>query len=181
MAKHASIHTQHDNCWHSNLICVLWHDCVDSGGKLHQVYHNSGLNQATYARCQEILCVTRASACHHALIDNQWHRLLEIPAIFVVKSSITIFNYVCKLFVSMFYCGKNIFLTNLNTSIWKAWGSVSRAQRPLTMGIVRRQFPSLRGTTWRNNERSAWNGSRFEHICAFYVEITSIDGVNLKV
>ena len=63
--------------------------------------------------------------------------------------------------------------TNLNTPIWKAWGSASRAQRPLPTGIVRRQFPSLRGTTWRNKGRSAWNGSRFEHICAFYVEITN--------
>ena len=71
--------------------------------------------------------------------------------------------------------------TNLNTPIWKAWGSASRAQRPLPTGIVRRQFPSLRGTTWRNKGRSAWNGSRFEHICAFYVEITNIQGVKLKM
>ena len=42
--------------------------------------------------------------------------------------------------------------------ILKAWGSDSRAQRPLTTGIVRRQFPSLRGTTWRNSGRSTWNG-----------------------
>ena len=62
----------------------------------------------------------------------------------------------------------------LNMSILKAWGSGSRAQRPLTTDIVRRQFPSLRDTTWRNNGGSAWNGSRFEHICAFYVEITNI-------
>ena len=71
--------------------------------------------------------------------------------------------------------------TNLNSPIWKAWGSASRAQRPLPTGIVRRQFPSLRGTTWRNKGRSAWNGSRFEHICAFYVEITNIQGVKLKM
>ena len=71
--------------------------------------------------------------------------------------------------------------TNLNTPIWKAWGSATRAQRPLPTGIVRRQFPSLRGTTWRNKGRSAWNGSRFEHICAFYVEITNIQGVKLKM
>ena len=71
--------------------------------------------------------------------------------------------------------------TNLNTPIWKAWGRASRAQRPLPTGIVRRQFPSLRGTTWRNKGRSAWNGSRLEHICAFYVEITNIQGVKLKM
>ena len=47
-------------------------------------------------------------------------------------------------------------------------------------GIVRRQFPSLRGTTWRNNGRRMWNGSRFEHICAIYVEITNIHGWNWK-
>ena len=71
--------------------------------------------------------------------------------------------------------------TNINTPIWKAWGSASRAKRPLPTGIVRRQFPSLRGTTWRNDGRSAWNGSRFEHIFAFYVEITNIHGVKLKM
>ena len=53
--------------------------------------------------------------------------------------------------------------TNLNTPIWKAWGSASRAQRPLPTGIVRRQFPSLRGTTWCNNGSSTRNSSRFEH------------------
>ena len=30
-------------------------------------------------------------------------------------------------------------------------------------GIVRRQFPSLRGTTWRNNGSSTRNDSHFEH------------------
>ena len=72
-------------------------------------------------------------------------------------------------------------LPHFNTPILKTWGSASRAQRPLTTGIVRWQFPSLRGTTWRNNGRSAWNSSRFEHICAFYVEITNIHGVKLKM
>ena len=56
-----------------------------------------------------------------------------------------------------------IIKTNLNTPIWNAWGSASRAQRPLPTGIVRRQFPSVRGTTWRNNGSSTRNGSRFEH------------------
>ena len=51
----------------------------------------------------------------------------------------------------------------LNTPIWWAWGSGSWAQRPLPTGIVRRQFPSLRGTTWCNNGSSTRNGSRFEH------------------
>ena len=74
---------------------------MDFGGKLHQFYHSSGLNWATYARCQEMSCVTRASACHHTLNDKHWHRLLEIPAIFGVKSNITIFNYVCRFFVNI--------------------------------------------------------------------------------
>ena len=34
--------------------------------------------------------------------------------------------------------------TNLNTPIWKAWGSASRAQRPLPTGIVR-QIPVVKG------------------------------------
>ena len=41
--------------------------------------------------------VTRASACHHTLNDNHWHRLLEIPAMIGVKSNITTFNYVSGL------------------------------------------------------------------------------------
>ena len=44
-----------------------------------------------------------------------------------------------------------------------ALGSASWAQRPLTTGIVRQQFPLLRGTTWRNNGSSTRNGSHFEH------------------
>ena len=67
-------------------------------------------------------------------------------------------------FLSICFIAVETVLINLNTPIWKAWGSASRALRPLTTGIVRRQFPSLRGTTRRNNGRSAWNGSRFEHI-----------------
>ena len=71
--------------------------------------------------------------------------------------------------------------TNLNTPIWKAWGSASRAQRPLPTGIVRRQFPSLRGTTWRNKGRSAWHGSRFEHIYApFTWRLLTFKGWNWK-
>ena len=62
-----------------------------------------------YARCQDISCVTGANACHHALNDNHWHRLLEIPAIIGVKSNITIFNNVCIFFVNKFYCGRNRF------------------------------------------------------------------------
>ena len=68
-----------------------------------------------------------------------------------------------------------------NTPILKAWGSTSQAHCPLTKGIVRQQFPSLRGTMLRDNGRSMWNCSHFKHICAFYVEITNIHKVKLKV
>ena len=100
--------------------------------------------------------------CRHTLNGNHWHRLLEIPAIIGVKNNITTFNHVCRFFVNMFFAVE-IVLTNLNTPVWKAWGSASWAQRPLTTGIVRRKFPSLRGTMWHNNGSSTWNGCRFEH------------------
>ena len=153
---------------------------MDFGGKLQQFYHSSVPNYATYAWCQEISCVTRASACHHALNGNHWHRLLEIPAIIGVKSNITTFNYVCRFCVNMFYCGRNRFNEFKHADMKGVRYRVTSAAS-LDDGIVRLQFPSLRGTTWRNNGRSAWNGSRFEHIRAFYVDITNIDGVKLKM
>ena len=76
-----------------------------------------------------------------------------------------------------------LLLPYLNTPILKAWGSASQhSVHPLTTGIVtaRRQSLSLRVTKWCNNGRSAWNGSRFEHIRAFYVEI-NIQGMKLKM
>ena len=33
-------------------------------------FHSSGLNWATYARCQVISCVTKASVCHHTFNVN---------------------------------------------------------------------------------------------------------------
>ena len=150
------------------------------GAKGDQFFHGSGLNEATYARRQVISCVTKPSACHHTLHANHWHCLWNISPIIAVKSTVTTSIKVLRFVVNMFYCGRVAF-TYLNTPILKAWASASRAQRPLTTGIVRRQFPSLRGTTWRFNGRSAWNGSRFEHICAFYAKITNIHGVKLKM
>ena len=129
-------------------------------------FHSSGLNYATYTRRQINSCVTKASACHHTLQANHWHRLWEILGIIGVKNNIRNFNYVCKLIVNMFYCGR--ILTVLSMPISKAWCTASRAQRPITTGIVRRQFPSLSGTTWRNSGSSARNGSRFEHHIRFY-------------
>ena len=56
-----------------------------------------------------------------------------------------------------------LFSTDLNSPILKGWIRASRAQCSLTAGIVRRQFPSLRGTLWRSNGSSTRNGSRFGH------------------
>ena len=128
---------------------------------------------------QVISCVTKVSACHHTLHANHWHRLWKIPLIIAVKCNVTTFIKVLRFVVNTFIVVE-LLLPYLNMPVLKAWSSASRAQRPLTTGIVRRQFPSLRGTTWRDNGRSAWNGSRFEYICAFYVEI-NMSGVKLKM
>ena len=96
----------------------------------------------------------KASACHHTLHANHWHCLWNISPIIAVKSNVTTSIKVLRFVVNMFIV-VGLRLPYLNTPILKAWGSTSRAQRPLTTGIVRRQFPSLRGTTWRNNGRSA--------------------------
>ena len=74
-----------------------------------------------------------------------------------------------------------LLLPYLNNMISKAWGSASQAQHPLKTDIVRWQFPLFKGTTCRNNGRSAWNGSHLEHISAFYMEITNIHGVKWKM
>ena len=78
-------------------------------------------------------------------------------AIIGVKSNIITFSYICRLIVTMSYCGRMLIMV-LNTPISKVWGRASRAQRPLPTGIVKRQFPSLRDTTWRNNRSSTRNG-----------------------
>ena len=47
--------------------------------------------------------------------------------------------------------------------------------------LLNRLFPSLRGATWRNKGRSAWNGSRFEHIYApFTWRLLTFKGWNWK-
>ena len=152
-------------------LCGFWREMTS-------IFHGSGLNQATYARRQIISCVIKASACHHTLHADHWHCLWKIPPIIAVKSNVTTFIQVLRIVVK-YVIVAGLLSPYLNTPISKAWGSASRAQRSLKTGIVRRQFP-LRGTTRRNNGRSAWNSSRFEHICAFYVEITNIHGWNWK-
>ena len=97
-------------------------------------------------------CVLRRLACHHTLHANHWHCLWIILATIGVKINITIINCVCRLTVNLFYCGRILFSDFKRTNIKgvSAW----LKQRPLTMGIARRQFLSLRGTTWRNNGSS---------------------------
>ena len=109
--------------------------------------------------------VRKASACHHTLYANHCHCLWKIPPIIAVKNNVTTFIQVLRFVANMFYCGGIAFTIFKHADIKGA----SRAQRPLTTGIVRRQFPSLRGTTWLNIGGSAWNGSPFEHI---YVPFT---------
>ena len=147
---------------------------MDFGAKWHQFFHSNGLNKPSYARRQVIPCVTKVSACHHTLHANHWHCLWKNASIIAVKSNVTTFIQVLRFVVNIFYCERVAFTVPKHADIKGV------RQRPLTTGIVRRQFPSLRGTTWRNNAMSAWNGSRFEHIRAFYVEITNIHGWNWK-
>ena len=144
------------------------------GAKWLQVFHGSGLNWATYAWRQVISCVTKASACHHTLHANHCHYLWKIPPIIAVKSNVTTFIQILRFVVNMFYHGRVDF-TVFKHAETKGVRQRFTSTAPLTTGIVRRQVPSLRGTTWRSNGRSAWNGSRF--ICAFYVEITNIHGL----
>ena len=66
----------------------------------------AGVRRQANARHQVISCVTKASACHHILHANHWHRLLEILAIIGVKCNITTFNDVYRLIVNMLYCGR---------------------------------------------------------------------------
>ena len=63
----------------------------------------------------------------------------------------------------MFNCGRVGFTIFRHTDIKGVKQRLRGAQRPLTTGIVRQQFLSLRGTKWRNNGRCAWKGSRLEH------------------
>ena len=114
-----------------------------------------------YALWQVISCVTNASACHQSpcqsqtpFITNSTHHWCQI--------NITTLNYVCKLIIKSCILVEFHF-ADLNTPISRVWGSASRAHRPLLQGIVRRQCPRLRGTTWRNDGSSMRNCSRFEH------------------
>ena len=73
-------------------------------------FHSSGLDLATCARRQLILCVTKTSACHHTFHANQWHGLWEIPPVIVVKSNIPFVNKVRRFIVRIFYWGRMVLL-----------------------------------------------------------------------
>ena len=109
-----------------------------------------------------ISCVTKASVCYHTLHANQWHVYGKFHRSLVLKATLQPAHYVCKFIVDRFYCGR-ILLTDIYKLILKVWGSASQAEHSLTMGIVRQQFLSLRGPTWRNNGSSTWIGCCFQH------------------
>ena len=125
-----------------------------------------GLNIKTYhatplvhmpARRQVISRVTQASACHHTVHANHWHRLWEIPPIIAVKSNAKIVNLVFRFVVSMFHCFI-VVLQDLNTPIdYRCDVARHEHSFPWRRVLWGDNFP------WRNNGRSAWNGSGFEH------------------
>ena len=133
--------------------------------------------RATYARRQVISCLTKASACHNTLHANHWHCLLKIIA---VKNNVTTFIQILRIVVNMFYCGRVAFTVFKHTNI-KGVGQRLTSTTSLDDGYYEAKIPFVKGTTWRNNGRSTWNGSRFEHTCAFYVEIINIHSVKLKM
>ena len=114
---------------------------------------------STYARRQVISYVTKASACKHTFHTHHWHRLLEILPISFVNDNIASVSKVHRFIVNMFYYGR-IVLTRFEIA------NIKGVTASVTTGIVGRQFPSLRGITWRSNGSNTQNDSRFEHhIC----------------
>ena len=102
-------HAPH-SCGISGIItwsCVFWHD----------FFHGCGLNQATYAQCQVISCVTKHSSCHHTLHTNRRHCLWKIPPIIAVKSNVITFIQVLRFIINMFYCGRFAVIIFKNTDI----------------------------------------------------------------
>ena len=77
-------------------LCVFWR-------KMASIFYSSGLNLVTFVRCQVISCATKASACHHTLNVDHWHRLWEIPANTGVKSNIATFNRISRFILNMLY------------------------------------------------------------------------------
>ena len=113
--------------------------------------------------------------CHHTRHANDCDHLWEIPPIIAVKINVTTVNLVLRFGVGMFYSGRILFY--LNTPIVKVWGNSSRTQHPLRSGTVRRQCPSLKGTTWCNKGRVSASRTIF----AFYVENTNIHRMKWKM
>ena len=125
----------------------------------------NGINFAMAAglfrlRMPGVSCVTKANACHHTLHAIHWHCLWKIPPIIAVKSNVTT-SIEDHRFVVNIYC--TVAFTVFKHADIKAF---------LEDGYCEGHHVTT---------RSAWNGSRLEHICAFYMEITSIHGVKLKM
>ena len=108
----------------------------------------------TYVRCKVIPCVRKAGAWHNKIHTSHGHIFTEIRCIINVKMSSTAFSEIGKFIVNMFHCG--IFFGGFKSQILVISGS-------LTTDILKQQFTSLRGTTWRNNGSSIRNGYCFEH------------------
>ena len=125
------------------------HDYWCFGVTWHQFLNGIVL---TYVWPQVISCETKASACDHTLHANYWRGFWVILAILAVKSTPESLRicFILTEFSSM----------DLNAPIIKVWGRAPRAQRPLMTGNV---TPVVRSTTWRNNDSSTRNGSRFEY------------------
>ena len=86
-----------------------------------------------------------------------WHCLWKIPPIIAVKSSVTTFIQFLRFVVNMSYCGRVAFTVFKHAD---------------NKGVRQRLTSTARG----DNSRRAWNGSCFDHICTFYVEMTNIHG-----
>ena len=81
---------------------------IKLSGKSLVFYFLVGIHliKATYVRRQLILCVTKASACHHTLYANHRDCLWKIPPIIAGKGNATTFIQVLRFSVNMFYFGR---------------------------------------------------------------------------
>ena len=103
-------------------------------------------------------------------VHGRFHQLLPSKATSQLSFKFSDSLQICFIVVELL-------LPYSNMPILKAWGSTSRAQRPLTTGIVGRQFPS-RGNTWRNNGRSALASSTY---APFTCRLLTFMGWNWKL
>ena len=152
---------------------------MNFGAKWHQYFDGSWLNKATYARRLAISCVRKASACHHTLHANLWHCLWKILPIIAVKKQRRNFHSSYQIRCYMFYCGRIAFTVFKHADI-KGMRQRLTSIASLDDGDCGATNPVGKGHHVTCG-RSAWNGSRSEHICASYVYITNIHGLKLKI